>query len=91
MAVSERRDGGAASITVVNRLIKTEVNEIFFHSLYVILVHWLSLDDDKTLKLTISTEVLNMTFLSLLLWLTPNMAASNQTYALWRLLLVSRY
>ena len=67
MAVSERRDGGAASITVVNRLIKTEVNEIFFHSLYVTLVHWLSLDDEKALKLNVLTEVLNMTFVSLLL------------------------
>ena len=67
MAVSQWRDGGAASITVVNRLSKTEVNEIFCHSLYVTLVHCLSVDDEKALKLTISTEVLNMMFLSLLL------------------------
>ena len=67
MAESEWSDGGAASITVVNWLIKTEVNEIFFHILYVTLVQWLSLDDEKALKLNISTEVLNMTFLSLLL------------------------
>ena len=37
MAESEWSDGGAASITVVNWLIKTEVNEIFFHILYVTL------------------------------------------------------
>ena len=67
MAESEWRDSGVASITVVNWLIKTEVNEIFFHILYVTLVQWLSLDDEKALKLNISTEVLNMTFLSLLL------------------------
>ena len=67
MAESEWRDGGVASITVVNWLIKTEVNEIFFHILYVTLVQWLSLDDEIALKLNISTEVLNMTFLSLLL------------------------
>ena len=75
MAVSERRDGSAASKTVVNRFIRTKVNDIFFYVLHITLVRWLSSDDDKALKLTISTEVLNMTFLSLLLWLTRNMGA----------------
>ena len=62
MAVSERRDGGAASKTVVNRFIRTKVNDIFFYVLHITLVRWLSSDDDKALELTISTEVLNMTF-----------------------------
>ena len=55
-------DGGAASKTVVNRFIRTKVNYIFFYVLHITLVRWLSLDDDKALKLTISTEVLNMTY-----------------------------
>ena len=91
MAVSERRDGGAASKTVVNRFIRTKVNDIFFYVLHITLVRWLSSDDDEALELTISTEVLNMTFLSLLLWSTRNMTAWNQTHPLWRLLLVSRH
>ena len=75
MAVSERRDGSTTSKTVVNRFIRTKVNDIFFYVLHITLVRWLSSDDDKALKLTISTEVLNVTFLSLLLRLTRNMGA----------------